>query len=103
MAAAHYDVCWTRYSDTDCRYLTRHPEDKCTPRCQEVTVVQCPDKKPVPAPVKAASPPPPPAVPAARPLHPPLVGNTVPEVVLASVEPGPCLDTTGYLCTNQYR
>ena len=72
-------------------------------------MVQCPAKKPAPAPapVKAPSPPtvraPPPAVTAARPLHPPLVGNTVPEVVLASVEPGPSLDTTGYLCTNQYR
>ena len=74
-------------------------------------MVQCPDKKPAPAPVKAPpppppparAPPPPPAVPVARPLHPPLVGNPVPEVVLASVEPGPCLDTTGYLCTNQYR
>ena len=78
-----------------------------------MTVVQCPAKKPAPAPapVKAPSPPPPPvrapppppAVTVARPLQPPLVGNTVPEVVLASVEPGPSLDTTGYLCTNQYR
>ena len=74
-----------------------------------MTVVQCPAKKPAPAPapVKAPTPPPvrapPPAVTVARPLQPPLVGNTVPEVVLASVEPGPSLDTTGYLCTNQYR